>query len=153
MPKIPATEKQTFEVDVPIAEVYDAFVNTEVVKQNFVGLEDCELREDGEARWIVKEKADKGIRFKGDYTVKYEGNGKDHVTWRTTAGNVDTNAEVRLTETSSGVRVEYEETVAPDLPIPRLMAKVFKPIVAKEVRKDLKAYIDNVRRYLSTRSG
>ena len=152
MAKIPATETQTFEVNAPIERVYEAFVNPEIVKENFVGLESAEFVEKDEVRWHVKEKVDKGMRFKGDYTVKYEGNGKDRVWWRSTAGNIETNAEVTLTQLPNGVRVVYRETLTPDLPIPKLMAKIFKPLVAREVRKDLTRYAENVKRYLNEKS-
>lgn len=153
MAQIEATETQTFEVKAPLKEVYAAFSDPEIIKQNFVGLEKAEVGEAGVVRWILKEKADKGIRFKGDYTVKYEGNGEDRVTWQSLEGNVGTRAEVLLTDLGSRVKIRYSETISPDLPIPKLMAKVFKPIVAREVRKDLTAYVDNVKRYLITNFG
>ncbi len=153
MPKIPATESQTFEVKAPMETVYATFADPEIVKENFVGLERAEMKGNGEVRWILEEKVDKGIRFRGDYTVRYEGNGKDRIRWHTLAGNIDSEAEVALTEIPSGVRVRYRETIAPDLPIPRLMAKIFRPIVAREVRKDLVKYVENVKRYLEHRTG
>ena len=153
MAKIEATEKQTFEVHAPLEAVYEAFSDPQIIKENFVGLERAEISEDGVARWILKEKVDVGLRFKGDYTVKYDGNGKDRITWRGLSGNIDTDAEVLLTQLDTSVRVEYRETITPDLPIPGLMAKVFKPIVAREVRKDLTKYVDNVKRYIARHHG
>jgi uncharacterized membrane protein len=153
MAKIEATETQTFEVKAPLEAVYKAFSDLEIIKENFVGLERAEFSEGNVARWILKEKVDKGLRFKGDYTLKYDGNGKDRITWRSIAGNIDNDAEVVLTQVGSSVRVFYRETIAPDLPIPGLMARVFKPIVAREVRKDLVKYAESVKSYLARKYG
>ncbi len=150
MARIEATQTALFEVPASLEEAYSAFAEPEIVKSSIIGLDRYEILDNGDARWILKEKAEKGLRFRGDYTVRYGGNGADKVNWYTVAGNIDTRGEVVLTRLSSGVRIDYRETLAPDLPIPRLMAKVFKPIVAREVRKDIDAYIENVKRYLTS---
>ena len=42
-----------------------------------------------------------------------------------------------LQQGAAAQSVTYQETLAPDLPIPNLMAKVFGPIVAREVSRGI----------------
>jgi hypothetical protein len=47
-------------------------------------------------------------------------------------------------------KVHYKETIATDLPINRLMAKVFSPIVSREIRKGVGEFLDCARQRLSS---
>jgi len=149
MPKIPATETTTFRVKTPIDEVY-SFLLTPSKLQNVMNqLEKCELIGDNQARWVLEEKNEKGIKFQPDYTVEYSGNGTDHAKWKTVKGNMDINGEAKLRKISDDVtEVEYKETMAPDLPINKLMAKVFKPIVARNVKQGITEYINRIKQEL-----
>ncbi len=153
MAYIDAAEEQTFVVTANMEDVYRTFADPEVIQRHIHDLESWSLDAQGNAHWIIKEKSEKGVRFKGDYTVRYQGNGTDHVTWNTVTGNIKTKGEARLTRLDVGVRVDYREEMAPDLPIPRLLATVFKPIVAREVRKGILDYLDSIKRSLNETRG
>ena len=45
-------------------------------------VERCERLPDNQVRWVLEEKVDKGIRFQADYIVVYDGDGAEHVGWR-----------------------------------------------------------------------
>ncbi|QRN98868.1 hypothetical protein JRI60_07510 [Archangium violaceum] len=145
MTKIVATEERTLRVRSPLKDVYQFFNDPGLIKEETADVERFELLEGNRAHWILTEKVEKGIRYLADYTVEYHGNGTDHVTWRTIDGNLDTQGEVILRQLDApNTEIRFREMLAPDLPITNLMAKLFKPIVAREVRKDIGKFLDRV---------
>ena len=127
MAYIDAAEEQTFVVTANMEDVYRTFADPEVIQRHIHDLE--------------------------SWSLDAQGNGTDHVTWNTVTGNIKTKGEARLTRLDVGVRVDYREEMAPDLPIPRLLATVFKPIVAREVRKGILDYLDSIKRSLNETRG
>jgi hypothetical protein len=54
--------------------------------------------------------------------------------------------DVWLTLTAEGgTEIRYREVVEPDLPITPIMARLMKPIVARELRAELRNFLDRVR--------
>ena len=45
--------------------------------------------------------------------------------------------------------IHYRESVEPDLPITPLMARLIKPLVARELRREIVHFLDRVRDHLS----
>lgn len=145
MVKIAATEERSFTVQAPLGEVRDFFCNPVLLRDITADVESFEHVEPRRARWILVEKVEKGVRFRADYTVEYDTPGPDQVVWRSVAGNMDVDGEVKLREIDSEhTEIHYRETIAPDLPITRITAVLFKPIVARELRQDISGFIERV---------
>lgn len=145
MVKIFATEERTLRVRAPVSEVHDFFLDPQRLKEVTADVESFERIDERRARWVLVEKVEKGVRFHADYIVEYEGVGEDGVAWRSTSGNMDVDGEVKLRRVEpEGTEIHYRETVGPDLPITRLTAVLFKPIVARELRQDIGKFLDRV---------
>jgi carbon monoxide dehydrogenase subunit G len=143
---IEGTEEQTFVVDAPYQDVVDFFGDPATFKECLDQVESAEETEGGVWHWVLQEKAEKGIRFKADYTVKYEMTGEGRVQWHTLEGNMRSEGVTECSEVGEDrTEVRYKETIATDLPIPKLMAKVFRPIVAREIRKGVGSFLDCAR--------
>jgi uncharacterized membrane protein len=146
MPPISATEECTFCVKAPIQQVYSFFAEPEQLCELFAGVEAHTLLGEGRVRWVLEEMADKGLRFKADYTVMYDGNGVDHIHWQALEGNMGNVGDVWLNTTvDGGTEIHYCETVAPDLQITPIMARLIKPLVARELRANLRNFLDRVK--------
>jgi uncharacterized membrane protein len=144
MARISATLQRTFTVTASIKEVYEFFANPALLKDIMDGVESVDIQEDGTVHWLLEEKVEKGIRFQADYIVRYGCNGTDRVTWEFVEGNMGNSGDVKLITTESGTQIDYTETVEPDLPITAILAKLMKPIVAKELRSDVGGYLERV---------
>ena len=48
-----------------------------------------------------------------------------------------------------GSEVRYRESVEPELPITPLMARLIKPLVARELRREIIQFLERVRDHLS----
>lgn len=145
MVKISATEERTLRVRAPVSEVRDFFLDPDKLREVSADVETFERIDPRRARWILTEKVEKGVRFQADYTVEYDSKSDDRVAWRTTEGNMGVEGEAILRRVEpQGTEIRYRETVSPDLPITRLTALLFKPIVANELRKDINHFLDRV---------
>ncbi len=148
---IEASHQRTFEVDVPPEEIAQFFSDPSQIRHCMRDLETGEKVDDQTWRWILEEVGAKNITFQGDYTVRYTREEDDVVTWKSEGeGTMRTEGRAEFEALGSDrTRVEYEETLASDLPIPRLARRVFRPIVAREVKKGVEGFLDEVISYLN----
>lgn len=148
---IEGTEDRTFTVAAPYDEVVDFFCEPAQFKDAFSQMEKAEEVEPKVWHWTLQKKSEKGITFQGDYTVAYEREG-DEATWSTRDGNMRSSGRVSFREIGpETTQVHYVETLATDLPIPRLMARVFQPIVGREIRKGVGDFLDRAQSILESR--
>lgn len=150
MAKIAVTEERTLHVQASPEEVYAFFSQPQRLQQAIVGLERYELLPEGRVRWVLEEKSGQGIRFQADFVVAYSGDGARHVAWRYIEGNMENEGEVHISPSPrGGAEVQYREQVAPDLPITPLLARLVKPLVAKELQGDLTRFLARVQELLT----
>ena len=117
-----------------------------LAKQFIDNLERAEHVDERTIRFLHNEVAEKGVKFRGDRTMRYERDG-DHLRWHTVSdGNMNCEGHARFfDEGDNGTRVEFHETVECDMKVNRLLAKVFKPIVERHIRHGVGEYLDRVR--------
>lgn len=145
---IKGTEEQTFEVNVPLKQVRAVMGNPGVFQKCFAELDSAEELEPMLWRFTLQEKAERGVRFKPDYQVQYESQ-QEGLSWEPVRGNLRTEGVARWRALDDErTEIYYRETIAVDLPIPRILAKIFGLIVAREIRQDVGAYLDNMREFL-----
>lgn len=150
---VEGTERRTYEIRAPIEKVYTFLSSPELLRAAFLELERYEILDATTARWQLKEKNEKGVRFRPDYTVRYGGNGRDRVEWSSLpTGNMRTKGTAALrAKGADTTEVQYEETVASDLPIAGLKARIFQPFVAREIRKGVQGFLDRIKARLEGR--
>jgi carbon monoxide dehydrogenase subunit G len=146
--RIVATLEQTFQVGASPQKAYTFFSMLEKLRAATPGVERCEVFPEGRVHWVLEARVDKGIRFQPDFVVAYEGNGVDHVRCRFIEGNMADDWEAWIKPSPGGSEILYRETVAPDLPITAALALLIKPLIAKELRKDVTRFLDRVREEL-----
>ena len=149
---VQGSHERTFEVEAPLEEVARFLSDPSQVRHCMVDLEKGEEIDDQTWRWTLEEVGAKNITFQGIYTVRYERDG-DVVTWESVDDEGDTmrtegRAELEAVDEET-TRVDYEETITSDLPIPKLARRVFRPIARREVRKGVDAYVDAVISHLN----
>lgn len=147
---IEGTEVRTFVVDADYDEVVEYFCDPAQFREAFGEMESGEEIEPGVWEWTLVEKAEKGINFQGHYTVKYTRDG-DVGTWETLEGNSRSEGRVECRDVAKGTEVHYRESLSFDLPIPKLAAKIFKPIVAREIRNGVGSFLDRSKEILESR--
>ncbi len=96
--------------------------------------------------WVRKPVEEKGVKFRADYVVHYEFDGRDKVTWKTVGtGNMRSNGEARLSPTADGTRVEYSESIECDMEVNRILGAVLRPIVERKIKSGVGDYLARVK--------
>jgi uncharacterized membrane protein len=149
MVRIAATEERMLTVEASPETVYDFFSQAEKLSQAMASVERCERLPGNRVRWVLREKVDKGIRFKADYVATYDGDGSRHVSWRSLEGNMGNDGDVWIKPLAGGgTEIRYRESVEPELPITPLMARLITPLVARELRGEINGFLEKVREHL-----
>lgn len=137
--------EQEIEVSAPLDEVAAFFAHPDRFEHCIDDLEDLEEVDDGVWHFQLEELSAKGISFQGEYYVEYTRDG-DVVFWEPAdgrEGNMRSEGRVQLTDLGDDrTRVEYEQKMSVELPIPSLMTGAFRPIVNREVRKAIETMLD-----------
>jgi uncharacterized membrane protein len=150
MTRIAATEERVLNVPTSPEKAYAFFSQAQQLSQAMDGVQCCEVLEGGIVRWVLEEKRAQGIHFQADYVMVLSGDGVRHVTWRAVEGNMGDDGEVWVDALpDGGSRIRYIQTVEPDLPITPLMARLIKPLVARELRNDVLRFLERAQQLLS----
>lgn len=137
---IDGTVETVLEVKAPAADVVDFFCDPAEFQAAFSQMEKSEEIETGTWKWTLKEKSEKGIKFQAIYTVKYVRE-ENVLTWETIDGNMKSSGRTEVLDKGDHAVVNYKETISTSLPIPKLMTKVFRPIVQREVDKGIDDFL------------
>lgn len=149
MVRIAATEERVLTVQASPETVYAFFSRPEALSAVMTSVERCERLPDNQVRWVLEEKADKGVRFRADYIVAYDGDGAEHVCWRSVSGNMRNDGDVWIKpHPDGGSEVHYRESVEPDLPITPLLARLITPLVARELRGEIHGFLERLSDHL-----
>jgi uncharacterized membrane protein len=147
---IAATEEQMLTVTAAPDQVYAFFAQPRNLCDALGSVERCDVLPDGRVHWVLAEKVDQGIRFQGDYVVTWAGDGAEHVGWRFVEGNMRNEGDVWLRATpAGGTEIRYREVVEPDLPVTPLMARLIRPLVVRELRREIARFLEHVRLHFS----
>ena len=92
-------------------------------------------------RFVIAEENHGIVKFKADYTCTYTLSG-DTVTWSTAPGcNCRQSGSARIVAEADGCTLTYTETIAVDLPVPKLMAPAVRPLVGPMIASEIAAYL------------
>jgi len=149
---VSGSARRTFRIRAPRARVYEFLTTPDQISEALIDLERKELLDPATARFTYKARTERGVTFQADCTVRYTGNGTDQVQWAPHGDAPRTlkcSGSARLRELGGDLtEVVYEENSSTDLPIPGLLARVFKPILAREIKKGVHEYLDRVKAVL-----
>jgi hypothetical protein len=85
------------------------------------------------------------------YTARYQGNGKDRITFEGTNAkddNTEVSGSIRLQTSGESTKIVLKQLLAPDTPVPRLLQGFLKSYVVQEAADAVKQYLVNVKKTL-----
>ena len=145
MSKVRLEIKRTLRVRAPLPDVFIFFADPDRMKEEAVNLDLYERIDATRSRWVFKSRTQqRGLYFAPEYTIETRTNGVDHVTWESVAGNTGSRGDVRLRRVGDDTEIDYYQMSEPDLPVPKLMAKLFDIIARKLGQKDLEDWVGRV---------
>jgi len=148
MPTFASSDKKTITIRAPHDRVAAALASPDDIAR-FLGddLESSTKVDDRTLRIVRKPVEEMGVRFHGDYTVRYTRDGTDKIAWTTISnGNMRSRGDATVTALPDGTtRVEYTESIECDMEVNRLLAVALRPIVERKMKSGVAAYLDRVK--------
>jgi carbon monoxide dehydrogenase subunit G len=148
MPTFSSSDKRTVTIQATQDQVAEALTVPERIERTLADELESSTKVDAHTvRWIRKPVEEKGVRFRADYVVHYEYDGRGTVTWRTVgAGNMRSNGEAKLAPApDGGTRVELSESIECDMDVNRILAAVLRPIVERRIKSGVGDYLAKVK--------
>jgi carbon monoxide dehydrogenase subunit G len=147
MPTFSSSDRRAVTIRAPRDRVAAALSQPDIVKLNLGDdLESGTRIDDRTLRIVRKPVEELGMRFHGDYTVRYENAGDAKVTWSTiTTGNMRARGEAVLTVDGVATRLDYSETIECDMDVNRILGAMLRPIVERKIKAGIGAYVERVK--------
>jgi len=152
MPRFTGSDRRVVTIKAPMDKVVELMSTPELIKDSIGSLERHERIDDQTYRWIHEEVSEKGIRFRGDRTVRYVYDGAGTLSWTTVgSGSMATYGTAKFeAQGDDATRVVFDETIECEMEMNRLLAKLFGPIVERRLKHGVSHYLDSVRTRLET---
>jgi uncharacterized membrane protein len=143
MPKFSGEFRETVTVNAPIEVTRAHFADLPTIAKNYGDLSGHEIHDDVEITFTLQPKSEKGVTFHGKYRARYEFKEENRLTWRTVdTKNMWSTGSARFTDLAgTRTRVEFMQVIETEMQVNRLLAKVIKPIVSREITKGARDYL------------
>ena len=152
MAKFPTEVERSVTVKVPLAQVYRYLWDVVGSSPCIPGLDSCKSVGNDTYRFQFEERSTGPVSMTVRYTARYDGNGKDRITFEGTGAkgdNTDVTGSIRLQTAGAGAtKIVLQQTLAPDTPVPRLLQGFIRSYVEKEAGDAAKQYLANVKQAL-----
>ena len=119
------------------------FSDLEQVAKNTTDLESHSIAGDV-LTMHMKEQNHGIVKFKGHVECRFTLDG-DTLTWEAVGDtNLKQSGKATFAADGAGTKLEYTETIAIDLGIPKVMAAGLKPMIAPMLAKEVKGYVERM---------
>lgn len=147
MARFSGTHRESFTVDRPVDAVQAHFSDLDMIVRHYGPIERSEKLDADTLRLTLQEKGAKGIRYQAIYTVRYERGTPGLLRWTTIqSDNLWSSGEARFAAEGPGrTRVDYQQTIETEIPVPRLLAGMAEGLVRSEIVGGVKAYLGRMR--------
>lgn len=140
-----------FDVNADIDTVFALLSNVPESASHFPKVAQLVDEGDNTYRWEMEEMAAAGFSHQVIYAAKYHSD-KDSgsITWTAVpgVGNSLINGSWALSSNGSGTSLTFTTTGELNVPVPRLMAKMAKPVVTQQFSQEVDTYISNLKNAL-----
>ena len=152
MAKFPTEVERSVTVKVPLEKAYSYLWDVVGSSECIPGLDKCKRVGNDTYNFLYEERSTGPVSMIVRYTARYEGNGKDRITFEGTGAdgdNTDVTGLIRLQSSGpDSTRVTLRQTLAPDTPVPRLLQGLIRSFVESEAADAVKQYLANIKRTL-----
>jgi carbon monoxide dehydrogenase subunit G len=145
MAKFPTEVERSVTVKVPLGKAYKFFWDVVGSSSCIPGLDTCKKVDKDTYEFVYEPRSTGPISMIARYTARYEGNGKDAISFAgigAKGDNTDVSGEIRLEAAGKdATRVVLRQTLAPDTPVPRLLQGLVRSFVDKEAGEAVRQYL------------
>ena len=150
MAKVNSVIKETITINAPSKKVYELLSNYEKSASHVPDLRKIEKLAEDTYRWEFEPVGVKGINIQVKYSVKFSTIPEKEVSWETIpgSGNAEVKGKFEINDKGGSTELTLSMDVTIDAPIPKLMSKMAKPLLDKEVKDLVKGYLENIKKSL-----
>ncbi len=152
MAKFPTEVERSVTVRVPLKRAYQYLWDVVGSSVCIPGLQTCKRVKKDTYRFLFEERSSGPVSLTVCYTARYEGNGKDCITFESLSAdgdNTEVSGRIQLEATApDATRVVLRQMVAPETPIPRLLQGLIKSFVEQESADAVHSYLTTVKKRL-----
>lgn len=155
MAKFPTEVERSVTVKVPLEQAYQYLWDVVGSAQCIPGIDQCKRVDNDTYRFVFQERSTGPVSMVVRYTARYDGNGKDRISFAGTNAkddNTEVAGSIRLQPTGESTKIVLKQMLAPDTPVPRLLQGFLKSFVDSEAAETVKQYLQNVKKTLETKS-
>lgn len=141
--------RETFHVAAPIEKAIAHFSALDrIMRHRQAEAERITQPEPDVLHFLMKARSAKGASFQAEYSCRYRVDGHRFV-WKSEGkSNMAVEGSAQFSVEGGRTRVDWVETVEAELPVGVVLGKLLGPIVAFEMRRGMKEYVENMRREL-----
>jgi carbon monoxide dehydrogenase subunit G len=152
--KFPTEVEKSITIKVPLARAYEFMWDVVGSSICIPGLKSCKQVGDDTYRFTYEERSTGPVSLVVQYTARYEGNGKDRITFAGTEAkgdNTEVKGLIRLQAAGEGAtKLTLKQMLAPDTPVPRLLQGLIRSFVEGEAADAVKQYLAGVKQELES---
>ena len=148
---IEAEATETFDLPCSIDEAWALVGNVARSSALIPDMELCEEIEPGVWRYRYKAIGLKGFSYQPTYTARYTETPPSRTEWQAIDGNLRQSGHWTLETTGKGTRATLKVHVDADLPIPRMLVPVARPLFVETFKSAIRGYVGAIRRELGGR--
>lgn len=131
-------------IKAPLMEVFAFFSDIHNYHNCTADVVYFEVKDERTSKWQLETKEELGLQVTPEYTLRYDFQPENAVSWQSIDGNVHIDATLRLSPIDNYItRVVVREEVAFTLPVSVIMAKIIKTVAAIETRKGMLDMLKN----------
>ena len=149
MAKFPTEVERSVTVRVPLVKAYKYLWDVVGSSPCIPGLDSCKRVGKDTYQFLYAERSTGPVSLVVRYTAQYETNGKDRITFESTAAdgdNADASGVIRLQPSGpDATKISLRQMIAPDTPVPRLLQGLIRSFVEREAADTVKQYLANVK--------
>lgn len=148
--KITVSVNKTFDVDADVDRVFDLLANVPESASHYPNVEKLNDKGDNVYEWVMEEIGVANFSHQVIYASKYVGDkAAGTVVWTPAGGDSEVSGDWKLTSNGSGTTCEFTVNANLDLPVPRLLKGMAKPLVEQQFDGQIDQYISNLKTTLS----
>lgn len=148
--KITVSVNKTFDVNADVDRVFDLLANVPESASHYPNVEKLNDKGDNVYEWVMEEIGVANFSHQVIYASKYVGDkAAGTVVWTPAGGDSEVSGDWKLTSNGSGTTCEFTVNANLDLPVPRLLKGMAKPVVEQQFDGQIDQYISNLKTTLS----
>lgn len=148
--KVTVSLNKTFNVGADVDRVFDLLANVPESASHYPGVEKLNDQGDGVYEWVMEEIGAGGFSHQVVYASKYVSDrDAGTIEWTPVSGNSEISGNWKLTADGDGTQCEFNVNADLDVPVPRLLKSMAKPVVEQQFGSQTDTYINNLKTALA----